>query len=305
MTSVKGPFFRLNTRSVFWLNVCNNYLVTRSIWIVTGYKPMKTLNLKTQFKSMGCQNFRHLSVFTILTVLSFSVSAFTVRDGVSRAPASAFDEEVLTVPLEQKVLVDTIFAEDDAGVMRGVRDQLSAWESTEAYSKKWDLDSTNLYKTPATADKAQFITKSLIRYADKRLAGELKNADEGSALHAVGKVEKSLRPNASVPVTKYISLKFKARVLQGKAMVEVRNPWIDCNATVSADGKTRVLTKKDFQQLGTSTGIEYNVNEDQYIAFVDQEISKNIKARMSSTSQVGGNDADKRVEMTASFPFNL
>lgn len=266
---------------------------------------MKTMNFKMKLNSLGCPFFRHLSMFTILTLLSASASALTTMNATSRSPASAFDEEVLTVPLEQKIVVQSLFAEDDAGVMRGTRDQLNAWENTEEYAKLWDLESTNLYKTPSTTDKTKFITKSIMRYVDKRIAGEVKNAAEGSTFHAVGQVEKSLRPNASVPVSKYISLKFKARILQGKAIVEVRNPWIDCNATVGANGKMKVLTKKDFNQLGTSTGFEYKVNEAQFVAFIDQEINKNIKARISSTSQADGNDADKRLEMTASFPFNL
>jgi len=133
----------------------------------------------------------------------------------------------------------------------------------------------------------------------------MKNAEEGSTLYSMRRVEKSLRPNASVPVSKYISLKFKARVLQGKAIVDVKNPWVDCSATVGANGKARVLTKKEFKELGTSTGFEYKLNEAQWVAFVDQQLTDNIKARVSSTSSASGNDADKRVEMNASFPFNL
>lgn len=266
---------------------------------------MKTVNLKAKLKTSGCTNFRHLSLFTILSLLSVTASSFTTREGHSRSPASAFDEEVLTVPLEQKVMVQSLFAEDDAGVMKGTRDQLNSWEVTEEYAKRWDLESTHLYKTPTTSDKTKFITKSLIRYADKRIAGEVKNAEAGSTFHTVGKVEQSLRPNATVPLSKFISLKFKVRVLQGKAIMDVRNPWVDCNATVSANGRAKILTKKDFNQLGTSTGVEYNVNDAQWIAFVDQEINKNIKARVSSTTQSDGNDADKRLEMSASFPFNL
>lgn len=266
---------------------------------------MKTVNLKTKFETIGCPNFRHLSLFTILTLISTTASAFTAIHATSRTPASAFEEEVLTVPLEQKAMVQTVFAEDDAGVMKGTRDQLNSWQATEDYAKTWNLESTGLYGAPKTSDKAKFISKNLIRYADKRLAGEMKNAEEGSALYTARTVEKSLRPNASVPVSKYISLKFKARVLQGKAVMDVKNPWIDCNATISANGKAKVLTKKDFNQLGTSTGIEYNVNDSQWIAFLDQEVTQNIKARVSSTGQSDGNDADKKVEMMASFPFNL
>lgn len=266
---------------------------------------MKIVNLAEKLTIGGCPKFRHLSLVMILSFLSISAFSLDHKVGKSRSPASAFDEEVLTVPLEQKVMVQSLFAEDDAGVMKGMRDSLNSWQDTEDYAHKWDLESTNLYKTPTTKEKTKFITKNLIRYADKRLAGEVRNAEEGSTFHTVGKVEKSLRPNASVPVSKYISLKFKARVLQGKAIMEVRNPLIECNATVGANGKAKILTKKDFTQLGTSAGVEYNVNEAQWISFVDQEITKNIKARMSSTTMPNGNDADKKLEMMASFPFNL
>jgi hypothetical protein len=245
-----------------------------------------------------------MSIFGMFFLISLTVQALDKIDSPSRAPAGAFEEEVLTIPLEQKAIIQTLFAEDDAGVMKGIKDQMNSWDDIESYSKKWDLGSTHLYKTPSSKDKAKFITKNLLKYADKRFAGEVKNAEAGSAFHSVGKVEKSLRPNATVAVSKYINLKFKARVLQGKAIMEVRNPWIDCNATVSANGKMRVLTKKDFKQLGTSTGVEYNVNESQWIAFVDQEVTNNVKARLSTTTQ-SGIDADKRLEMSASFPFNL
>ncbi len=268
---------------------------------------MKTLSINSKPTIRRCLNFSHLSLVLALSLSSASVLAFEIshKVAISRAPASAFDEEVLTVPLEKKEISETLFAEDDAGVMRGMRESLASWERTEEYAKNWHLESTGLYKTPTTEVKSQFISKNLLRYADKRLAGEMKNAQEGSTLYSMSKVEKSLRPNASVPVSKYISLKFKARVLQGKAIIEVKNPWIDCSGTISASGKTKILTKKDFAQLGTTTGFEYNINEAQWVAFVDQEVTKNIKARLSSTSQVNGNDADKRIEMNASFPFNL
>lgn len=258
---------------------------------------MKTARLTTN----SCPNIRHLSLFTILTLLSVAAFCGETR----RAPASAFDEEVLVAPFEQKATVKYIFAEDDAGVMRGMRDSLSSWEQTEEYAHKWHLESTHLYNTPTTSQKSSYLSTYMLKYADKRFAGEMKNAEEGSALYSVGKVEKSLRPNASVGVTKNVSIKFKARVLQGKAIMDVKNPWVECSATVKANGKTNVLTKKDFKELGTSTGVEYNVNESQWIAFVDQEITQNIKARVSSTTQPNGNDADKRVEMAATFPFNL
>lgn len=268
---------------------------------------MKTQRLTTRLGTLNCIKFSHLSVFMLFTLIATQLCAFEVNHKVvtSRKPASAFDEEVLTIPLEKKDIGKVLFAEDDAGVMREMRDSLSSWQAKEDYAKSWNLKSTNLYNTPSTADKRKFIAKNVLRYADKRLAGEMKSAEEGSTLYSMSRVEKSLRPNASVPVSKYISLKFKARVLQGKAIVDVKNPWVDCSATVAASGKARMLTKKEFKELGTSTGFEYKLNEAQWVAFVDQQITDNIKARASTTSRGPANDADNRVEMTASFPFNL
>lgn len=265
---------------------------------------MKTLKLGQRFEESKCQNFRRLFVFMTFCFFNLKVLAFSSINSLSRVPASAFDEDVLIIPLQQKAIVQTIFAEDDAGVMKGVKDQLFSWEAIESYSQKWDLASTHLYTTPTAKEKARFITGNLLKYVDKRLAGEIKNAEEGSTFHSVGKIEKSLHPSTTVGISKLISLKFKARVLQGKAMMDVRNPWIECSTELSANGKVRVLTKKDFSQLGTSTGVEYTVNESQWIAFVDQEITQNIKARVSSIGQSNAN-ADKRLEMMASFPFNL
>ena len=87
--------------------------------------------------------------------------------------------------------------------------------------------------------------------------------------------------------------------------MDVRNPWIECSATIKANGKAKILTKKDFKQIGTSSGLEYGISESQWVAFVDQEITKNIKARLSSTTMPNGDDADKKIELNASFPFNL
>jgi hypothetical protein len=242
-----------------------------------------------------------------MSCLTFSICAAdrtTQTESVSRKPA-AIEEEVLTVPLSNNdsfFTNENIFAEDDAGVMKDMKASFHGWEATEEYSKTWGLESTGLYKTPTTSQKSKYLSKKMLRYVDKRLSGEMKKADEGSTLHKVGKVEKNLRPNASVNVSKNFGFKFKARVLQGKAIVEVKNPWIECNATVSANGKARLITRKDFKELGMATGAEYSVNDAQILTYIDQQVTNNIKARVSNTS---GNDADSRVEMWASFPFNL
>jgi len=248
-----------------------------------------------QKEIQGCQKFIQLSIVTLL-VSSYSMSVFAIdKNLLERKPANVPDEEVLLVPDFDKPLLLTIFAEDDGGVMKGMRDSISSWESTDEYAAKWNLKSTGLYNTPSADEKRRMIAIKLLKYADKRFAGEMKNAEVGSTMYNVGKVEKSLRPNTEV--------------LQGKAVMDIKNPWVECSTTVAATGKVNVVTKKDFKELGLTTAAEYSVNEAQWIAYADQKITENVKARLSSTqsshTMMFENDAEKKVELTASFPVDF
>ena len=248
-----------------------------------------------------------------LAIMSLVLMIFSQKahaEQVVKRKIASFEEEVIVVPLSKEVFSnEVLFADDDAGIMKEMRESISKWEKTEDYAKTWDLKSTGLHNTPTMKSKKTYISKRLLRYADKRLSGEMKNADEGSAMYKMKKVEKQLRPNATINMSKNFGLKFKARVLQGKATVEVKNPWVDCDATVSMSGQAKVVTKKNFKDLGMTSGAEYSVNNSNFLAYVDQELTKNIRARVSSSQSGGANlfsdDADARVEMMASFPFNF
>jgi hypothetical protein len=274
---------------------------------------MKTMIMVNAKKLHDCLKFRQ-SMCALIATLTFSFSGM-VRSAdlksekisthiVDRKPA-AVDEEVLTVPLtndESFFTNENIFAEDDAGVMKDMKASLSGWEATEEYARVWNLQDTGLYNTPTTSQKRKYIAKKMLRYADKRLSGEMRKAGEGSTLHSMSKVEKNLRPNAAVNVSKNFGFKFKARVLQGKAIVDVKNPWLECNATVALNGKAKLITRKEFKEVGLASGAEFSINDSTMLTYIDQQVTDNVKARISNTNGV---DADSRLEMMASFPFNL
>ncbi len=266
---------------------------------------MKTLNLAKMKNLHKCLSFRHIVCGALLCLTMEVKAAEATKKSISRKPA-AVDEEVLTVPLNEESFFSNanIFAEDDAGVMRDLKNSLNSWEQTEEYARVWDLKTTGLYNTPDSSQKGKYITKKMMRYADKRLSGEMKNSEEGSTLHKMKSVEKNLRPNASVNVSKNFGFKFKARVLQGKAIVEVKNPWVECNATIAANGRAVVITRKEFKELGLASGAEYAVKDSQLLTYIDQQLTDNIKARVSNTQQTGL-ETDSRAEISASFPFNL
>ncbi len=245
-----------------------------------------------------------------LVLLSFCTFTIWAKDSIQRSPASGNvpDEEQILAPKTDIALMNVWLKDDDAGVMASMRDRLQNWDNIDQYARLWNLESTNLHQTPDIEDRKNMILGNLLKYADKRLAGEIKNAEEGSTFHTVGKVEQAIKPQASVTVAKDFALKFKARPLTGKAMVELRNPYFQHETTISMNGNIRTIASKEFKDTGFKAGSEFQVGDEKWIAFVDQELSQNIKARLSSTNNKPdfiGSAADKKIEMMATFPVEF
>jgi len=201
----------------------------------------------------------------------------------SRGPANIIpDDEIEIEPIKQTLWYENLLVEDDRGVLVGVREQLKFWREREEYVSNWDLESTGLYRTPDIEAKKRYLQKNLLRYLDKRLSGEIRNAEKNSTLHRVGQVQTALRPNAEARISEKIKIKFRARVLQGKAFILVKNPWVDNRTTISATGKVEVAMNRSFKDLGIATRVRYNVNESEYLAEIDKTITSKITARISS-----------------------
>lgn len=172
------------------------------------------------------------------------------------------DDQIQPLPLESKSWTQQILIEDDAGVLVGVRKDLADWQETQEYAKAWNLESTGVYDVESVDQKKAYLQKMILKYADKRLSGEVKNAEEGSALHSVGQAQRALKPNAEAAVSENIKLKFKARILQGKAIMEVKNPYVEYSTTANLKGEVNLDASKEFNELGVNTSANYRADED-------------------------------------------
>ena len=95
---------------------------------------MKTSQSNVNLKN-NCQIFKQMMV-TCLITLTFSLSA-EAQSLVSRKIAS-FEEEVITVPLSKETFSnEVLFADDDAGILKEMRDSIAGWEKTDEYAKTW------------------------------------------------------------------------------------------------------------------------------------------------------------------------
>lgn len=251
-----------------------------------------------------------IPVVLLALLVSFSLSAAFAGETFrgSRGPANFIpDDELEPPPVEQKIWLQSLLIEDDAGVLMNIKRDIEAWEELEEWRELWNVESTGLYFVPNADEKKSYLERMLIRYADKRLAGEVRRAEKGSTLHQVGQVQKALKPKAEVGISEKIKVKIRGKVLQGLVVVNVNNPWVDSYANVKVDGQVDVHINRKVASLGVDAGIDYDVSAGAWEARVDRRITSTVSARISSSHKddrmVFTEDADNRIQLFFNKPF--
>lgn len=223
----------------------------------------------------------------------------------TRLPGSyAPNVEVQIRPDREKSWLEYVFVEDQAGVLNDMRDTLQDWQNTEEYAKNWNLDTTGMYEIKDQDDRTKFVNRHILKYLDKRVSGEVKRAEKGSALARVGEIQQTLKPQTDVSIAQNFRLKFKARVLQGKAFMLLDNPYLDNKTTVSLNGKVTMEVGKNFKNEGIEAKTILNVNDSNWEAYVDKVLSDNTRARLSSTQPLNSSgESDTKFELLFNQPF--
>jgi hypothetical protein len=239
-----------------------------------------------------------------LTLEQLSINSRVVR----RAPSNfVADDEVVVVPFRRKTWIKRVMVEDDAGVMVSMRRQVESWHETKQYVDDWDLDNMGIHEMPSKDTQTNYLTKMMLKYVDKRISGEVKRAPKGSTLAQVGQVQKKLRPAAKFKVNDYFKVKFKARVLRGKAIMLIENPFMQLRTDFYLSGKVNVNANRDFKLLGVKTNIDYEVHNSRWVASVQKQLTDNISANISSHQDddvmIFSNESDNRFQLIFNQPF--
>ena len=227
---------------------------------------------------------------------------------LERSPANFVpSEELEPVPFQQTIWLDRVLVEDDRGVLSGMTNTLNEWQEEEEYARNWNLVSTNMYDIKDESDRKSFVARQALKYVDKRISGEVKRADEGSTLYRVGQAQKALKPKAEAKISENFKVKVKGRVLKGKVIVKLVNPYVDCHVDVHLDGRINMEVKKELKDLQVVAKTTYEVKEGRWIASIDKKLTQSISTRLSSTQSskgvVFGDNADNRLEVFYSNSF--
>ncbi len=267
----------------------------------------------------SCTKIKQLSVLLstlLMPLLSYSMdldhrSDLKVKElqpiVTSRAPASFLPEESnVVVSMEQDLWIDSLFINDDDGILQNMKEEVSSWQKTEDFNRHWNLKSTGLYEEKSDQDKKQFVQRNLLSYADKRLSGEVKKAEKGSTLATVGHVQRALKPSTSVAISEKIKFRFRARVLQRSASLVVENPYVEAYTTMSAATKrVNMIIKKNLNKVGMTVSLDYDVKDSAYTAEVSKSLAQNLSLRASSVQSINSLSWSKKSEQVTAVVYSL
>ncbi|MBT3982411.1 MAG: hypothetical protein HOE90_13720 [Bacteriovoracaceae bacterium] len=237
-----------------------------------------------------------------------------------RLPSSYIpSDEVITAPVGKEIWIKRFLVEDDSGVLKSMRYQFDDWERRETYAQAWHMEETGLYEPTSVGAKRDYLFRSSLKYFDKRLSGEIRRAEPGSAMESVGKVRSALRPSSTVNIAEKVKVKFKAKVLEGNAFIEVQNPYIEARSTFSLE-QNLFLAKlprrvtaadvnlgKQFKKISLRTDVDYKLMDGIWVASVTKGLDHGFSTRFSSTQpELAGvtvDGADNKVELLYSSGF--
>lgn len=241
-------------------------------------------------------------------IFAFVLKQANAQDIVGRVPASSVPADYVDAPpIEQDLWINRVMVEDDAGVLREMREDFQEWDETDRYAEYWNLSSTGLFVTPDEGQRRTYLSKRFLKYIDKRISGEIKQAEEGSTFHKIGKAQEALKPNTTVEFSPMFRFKFRARVLDREANMIVENPWVDCNAKVNLKGDMEINVIKNFSEVGVNAHLYYKVDEGQWVTTLSRSITNELSTSLSSTQNHGKmaftEDADTRLQFNYYAPF--
>ncbi|MCB9062008.1 MAG: hypothetical protein H6622_10835 [Halobacteriovoraceae bacterium] len=201
----------------------------------------------------------------------------------SRTIASHIPDDDLTpTPLRPKIWMDYTFVHDEAGIYQQMIDNWNNWERYDHEYKVWNLSGLNISR-PDETERKNNLTKNLIKYADRRLSGEIKHAEKGSTLAKVGSVQKALKPSTKVEFNKNYKLRLKARLIEGNLKLNFINPYIVSYADLNRSGEYGIHLFKNFEKQKISYSLDYAVNQNSYVFNLDKEVFYNIDLFISSS----------------------
>lgn len=202
---------------------------------------------------------------------------------VRRGPANLIpSDDFSPVPYSSTGFISTILVEDQSGVMASMREDVRQWNEMEEYVHYWNLESTGIHDIPDNERRKHHLEKKVWRYLDRRLSEEINNAEEGSTLHTVGRIEDAVTPeNTDVNFSENYRLRFRLRPLRGNASVILENPFFDHELYMAANGRVNMMVGRDIPWVDINASVVYHVDRGYAVSELRREFGAHITGKIT------------------------
>ncbi|MFZ4712662.1 MAG: hypothetical protein ACOYL6_03015 [Bacteriovoracaceae bacterium] len=260
---------------------------------------MKT---RTSHYQASCKIFRQLvrSLNTWAVLCALGTIPLSLEAGSRDVASFVSQDEVIVVPRQNESWYEANMIDDDQGIMNAMRVDIRRWQEQQQYMDLWNLHNTGIFPETESSDLTKRVSRDMLRYADKRLSGEVKKADKKSNLYKVGQAQRGLSPTTSVNFMEGYAVKVQARALQGKTTFVFKNPYTNTYLDVTLGGRREFVTERWFYNL-FRTAINFRIDQSMYFTTFDYLITPSITvtlvSQQSTDSSPFSGASDKRVQL--------
>ena len=116
-----------------------------------------------------------------------------------------------------------------------------------------------------------------------------------------------MNPKAEIALFGKIKIKTKARILEGRAIFQVKNPWAKVNFSTNLKGNMDMEVARDIKALKLKTALHYKMSEGHWSVAIDRSLTQNLRARISSSQSdknlAFGKNSKQNFELTFGKSF--
>jgi hypothetical protein len=234
------------------------------------------------------------------------MTPWSARAGRRDVASFVSQDEVIVVPRQEESWYQNNIIDDNQGIMNAMRVDIRRWQEQGMYLDLWGLRKTGIYpETPPEVLTAR-VRRDMLRYADKRISGEVNKAEKGSNLYRVGQAQKTLSPSTQVSIFEGYSIKMQVRVIQGKTTFLFNNPYMKTYMEVTLGGRREFVTEKWFFDIFRAA-VNYRFDQSMYFTTFDYRITPQITASVVSQQNIQAapysGESDKRIQLNYFFQF--
>lgn len=189
------------------------------------------------------------------------------------------------------------FDDDFDGLIEKAKIQMDAWEQNESFIGHWKLDDTPIYNGPKHKEKRKFIKKVALKYLDKKIMDKGNKSPKSSPANNVVSVRKAMSPSSTIGLTNSLTVKLRAKILEGNLSILLLNPFVDSWMELNNHGHFSMTVKRNFEDLRLEAMAQFSTNEETLKGLIKYKVTDPISGQYEVTQKNSQNLTDHKISL--------